>query len=136
MSFLFSDDEMTTVIKTKRCTECKRDLPTTKFSNASGANYLYHQCRDCTRIQNRLRKKLKLDNPLKDADGHRCPICDRSAKEAFGKGGMHLKSSWVLDHDHNSGKFRGYICHSCNRGLGLFSDSVDTLLKAINYLRQ
>lgn len=136
MSVLFSNEEMAVVVKTKRCTECKKDLPTTKFSNASGANYLYHQCKDCTKYQGKLREKLRIDNPLVDPENHRCPICDRDAKQAFGKGGQHLKSSWVLDHDHVSGKFRGYICHSCNRGLGLFSDSVDILSKAINYLRQ
>ena len=40
------------------------------------------------------------------------------------------------DHDHVTKKFRGWLCHSCNRALGGFSDSVDILKKAIIYLKR
>ncbi|MBG88427.1 MAG: hypothetical protein CMO80_16210, partial [Verrucomicrobiales bacterium] len=32
--------------------------------------------------------------------------------------------------------FRGWLCHKCNRGIGAFSDSVEGLQRAINYLRK
>lgn len=39
-----------------------------------------------------------------------------------------------LDHDHKSGKFRGFICAFCNRGLGFFKDNPIFLSNAIKYL--
>jgi hypothetical protein len=40
----------------------------------------------------------------------------------------------VLDHDHDSKKFRGYLCQSCNRALGMFYNKT-LLSNAINYLK-
>ena len=38
------------------------------------------------------------------------------------------------DHNHRTGKFRGWLCHRCNRGLGFFDDNVKMMRKAIKYL--
>ena len=32
-------------------------------------------------------------------------------------------------------KVRSLLCHNCNRGLGLFGDSIEMLSKAVDYLR-
>jgi len=41
-----------------------------------------------------------------------------------------------LDHDHETGVFRGWLCHHCNMGLGNFKDSILLLRKAVAYLRR
>jgi Recombination endonuclease VII len=40
----------------------------------------------------------------------------------------------ALDHDHQTGRVRDILCHSCNKGLGGFRDSPERLTKAILYL--
>ena len=39
-----------------------------------------------------------------------------------------------LDHDHQTKVPRGFLCASCNFGLGNFKDNVELLTKAIEYL--
>ena len=39
-----------------------------------------------------------------------------------------------LDHDHKTGKSRGWLCPNCNIGLGFFRDSIENLKAAIAYL--
>ena len=83
-----------------------------------------------TKVRNELRKIHGM--PKKD---YECPICKKDESEVAGKGGLR-NGAWVLDHCHDTETFRGWLCHSCNRALGGFSDSVDILKKAIIYLKK
>jgi hypothetical protein len=40
-----------------------------------------------------------------------------------------------VDHSHKTGKVRGLLCDSCNKGLGMFKDNPELLKKAILYLK-
>lgn len=40
-----------------------------------------------------------------------------------------------IDHDHKTNKVRGVLCDLCNKGLGQFKDSIESLEKAIIYLK-
>jgi hypothetical protein len=53
-----------------------------------------------------------------------CKICN----------GFDNERTLAVDHCHTEGTIRGLLCHKCNRGLGLFQDDIELLLKAINYL--
>src|SRR5271155_4011570 len=37
------------------------------------------------------------------------------------------KKTLALDHDHKTGKFRGWLCSECNLGIGKLGDSLDGL---------
>lgn len=45
-----------------------------------------------------------------------------------------------LDHDHITGKFRGWLCHKCNVGIGIFGDTLEGLQaglqNGIDYLKR
>ena len=42
----------------------------------------------------------------------------------------------VLDHCHSTGKFRGWLCRSCNQNLGRFRDNAEGLRAALEYLEK
>lgn len=39
-----------------------------------------------------------------------------------------------VDHCHTTNKFRGILCHKCNRALGFFNDNSERLRKAADYI--
>lgn len=45
-----------------------------------------------------------------------------------------LPKKLVIDHDHITGAFRGWLCSSCNRGLGLLGDTPARVSAALGYL--
>ena len=57
-----------------------------------------------------------------------CEICG-----AFVGG---IKRGICYDHDHKTGKFRGWICLRCNSALGLVKENIETLEAMIKYLKR
>ena len=47
------------------------------------------------------------------------------------------ESGWeaAVDHCHNTGEIRGLLCRNCNLGLGGFKDNIETIRKAIKYVK-
>jgi len=41
----------------------------------------------------------------------------------------------AVDHCHTTDKIRGLLCRKCNLGLGGFKDSIETIRKAIEYVK-
>lgn len=105
--------------------------------NDNRSNY----CRECYNLyQNELRK-LKRSHPY--PIDHHCDICGKSEDElpaSFGgmgkgnKGKLQRTTPWRLDHCHETGEFRGFLCSNCNQGIGKFKDDPEILLNAIAYL--
>lgn len=116
----------------RRCIKCKKVLRDESFSKRGGENYLRTECKECNRKLQKERQELRLKhgNPPED---HRCPICDRSEAECQGEGSKRA-SAWVVDHCHETKRFRGWLCHKCNRGIGAFSDDTNLLKKVLEYL--
>ena len=57
-----------------------------------------------------------------------CAICGIDEDE--------LTRSLQQDHNHETKKKRGLLCHGCNTSLGHFNDSIEILKSAIEYLEQ
>jgi len=62
---------------------------------------------------------------LLEKQGGCCGIC-RAPKN--------INRRFVVDHNHETKKVRGLLCDRCNKGLGLFRDNRDLLVKAGAYL--
>jgi hypothetical protein len=62
------------------------------------------------------------DYPLPPSDS-KCAIC-------------HREDALCLDHDHETGKFRGYLCQNCNMALGKLGDTVEAIRRVLAYLER
>ena len=61
-----------------------------------------------------------------------CEVCGYPELVHHSRTGDLKKLSF--DHDHATGKFRGWLCHGCNIALGAVSDRPEVLLKLAEYL--
>lgn len=120
----------------KVCDRCFKRLPTDKsFSNNRHKkdNFITKRpsCKQC--------RKIKDGKPVSKADRNlwdfkkpklyqpfTCPICNKTTIVGISK--------IVLDHNHNTGDVRGFLCESCNTGIGRFDDTPEIVQKALDWL--
>ena len=89
-------------------------------------------CRLCENKHNRQLALIKKTCPPCPEYGTPCPICLIPVhKEHKGR-----KNRWTCDHDHDTGKFRDWICHKCNNAIGRFNEDIDTIQRAAEYLKE
>ena len=140
-------------IKTKICTMCGEDKPLELYRNRGGSekHLLKSRCNTCLYKQH---KEWVESNPervkeyrLKDSWTlvKRCKRRGISPEElidtyerqeeccAICKSHIEIIDS-AIDHNHLTEEFRGVLCKQCNRGLGLFKDSIKILKNAVEYL--
>lgn len=121
----------------KICNVCHKLKKTTEFAkNQNGINnrsVRRPSCKDC---------RVKMEGaaiPRKDRiewlkkkpqnEPFECPICKKRTIAG-------VTSKVVLEHDHRTGKPGGWICDSCNTGLGRFKDDIELLKSAIEFLKK
>lgn len=134
---------MTTVRTGKTCTKCRQDKPYTAFYKAKA------ECKACLKIRNAAcykanqparsaqKKAARLIKPRQLKDGVTLVVPTRATPEACECCGMPERvysRRLALDHNHNSGAFRGWLCLRCNSGIGLLGDSLTGVLAAVKYL--
>jgi hypothetical protein len=87
------------------------------------ANYrrYYYNNRDV--VIERMAKR-KQNNKIKLAGRPASPFCEVCGKVC----------KTIFDHDHKTGKFRGWLCHQCNTALGLAQENPVILEALKNYV--
>ena len=117
----------------RTCSKCKKTLPLTKkyfgrnqSTNTGGDKYFRPECKECTKKANQGKTKAyKLAGKPKYPDlGTPCDNCGRVDKKL------------VFDHDHETLDHRGWLCDNCNRSIGMLGDTIESLERAILYLRR
>jgi hypothetical protein len=132
---VFNPAEVGDAYPKKVCNVCQRYLNTTLFEfNQNGRDnrrVRRPSCRDCREIINGVgasaSEKLRWARTRPNLVPFKCPICGKTTIPG-------LTSKVVLDHNHFDGSVRGWICDSCNTGIGRFKDDIELLKKAIRYL--
>ena len=106
------------------CRKCDQRRPLADYPinlTLSNGHVLYkHTCNQCRAKQSKDRTRLHRRHAKPGAGA--CPICQR------------YTLAWVLDHDHETGQFRGWLCNDCNNGLGKFNDDPNVLRRGLAYL--
>lgn len=93
-------------VRRPSCQGCRKDLEGTNMSPKARAEWL---------------KKKPKNVPFE------CPIC---AKKTIAG----VTSKVVLDHNHRNGEVRGWVCDSCNTGIGRFKDDINLIKRAIKFI--
>ena len=99
----------------KKCCKCKEAKSRLNFSRCrTTSDGLTAICKTCGPL-----RQCRITIP---ADA-KCEICGSLA-------------NIIRDHCHQTGCFRGFLCHRCNVGLGCFKDSAALLHKASLYAQK
>jgi len=116
----------------RTCTKCGETKPIEDFRNEKSRNwhitdnnkaqaYRRQECKDC---EKRLAKQLREAKKSAPPKPPSCACCGRETDKL------------VVDHDHDTGTFRGWICTSCNIGIGKLGDTLQGVQNALNYLNE
>tara|TARA_Y100000114_G_C11690752_1_gene293430 strand:+ start:302 stop:787 length:486 start_codon:yes stop_codon:yes gene_type:complete len=119
----------------KLCTHCKKELPLKAFplwsATAFGGEMRRSSCRECYSKHTKIIKDLYRTAPPKTEQCECCGITVKrlSERKKYSNSGM-----LQLDHEHETGEFRGWICFQCNQGIGKLGDNLEGVVKAVWYL--
>jgi hypothetical protein len=110
------------------CVECIKDRQRTPASRKYHRGYSkLPKARDWRRNHRALNGGHVAPPPEKECpprpENSRCQCC-REVREL------------CLDHDHITGDFRGWICKSCNAGIGRLGDTLAGVEAAFKYMRR
>jgi hypothetical protein len=109
----------------KQCVKCKKIKPIEDFrlNFSKNKNVRRPECRECEKEYNKSRIEVA-KNLIRPSLGTPCDCCGRTDKEL------------LMDHCHKTEEHRGWLCQSCNIGIGRLGDCIEGVEKAIEYLKK
>jgi len=116
------------------CIRCNKVKHVSAYSRIYGGQLRITSCKACHKKSQKETHDLKKKHVYPDESFYKCPVCARGKSDLSNT--TTTRKIFSLDHCHETGAFRGYICHSCNRALGLLKDNKIALYNAIAYLEK
>ena len=136
----------------KRCSKCDEEKIENEFCRQkSGKDGRAYWCRDCAskyrrayRLANRFGLALVNTKTMaKERNYAPCITTVEEIQEAFtglchacGVPEVECIHNFHMDHDHETGEFRGWLCGHCNKALGFMGDSLDRAMLLVEYLKR
>ena len=123
--------------KFKTCTSCGVEKPIEAFAkNQFGKNNRILRrpvCRECygKKVKPNAEEKAAFEKKFPRPEIGKeftCPVCNRKFVRKF-------KNDVVLDHSHQDGSIRGWVCSSCNTSMGKFFDNIEILQRAMKWIK-
>lgn len=123
--------------ETKICRRCQQVKSIFDFEknqkSIAGKVSRRGECRECRKWKRpmsvKLRKKFEKQFPQPPiGQPFHCLICERTIIRQY-------KNDVVLDHLHETGEIRGWICRMCNNSMGMMEDDVRILKRAIEWIQ-
>lgn len=129
----------------KRCNGCSAEKECAEFWKGQSLCIACAKERQKTRWESRSPKR-RLEQHLKykygitheqfyaawDSQKGECAICSSALPDLMTYESK--RRGYAIDHNHDTGEFRGILCLKCNSLLGMAGDSPRILAKAIGYL--
>lgn len=109
----------------KSCNKCRRKYQNIRYENNPEVKEKMKINAHIHRIEKFYKISYEEYKILKEDTNNICNICK-----------IKVDKTLNLDHCHKTGKIRGFLCWSCNIGLGKFRDNIGYLTNAIEYLRK
>ena len=116
---------------TKICRSCNEEHPLENFYVASRKKNQgtkedtvshHSRCKECyNEVYTAIYYAKKTAPPVTES----CQCCGTSL----------VGKKHNLDHDHNTGEFRGWLCPPCNTGIGHLGDDITGIEQALKYLK-
>ncbi len=97
---------------------------------AAGRTPEGRKAKNASRLRTKLRKYGLTMLDYYAARSLGCEIC----RDGFSEGPAPKSNAMAMDHDHDSGRFRGFLCNACNFVLGAAKNNPGILKKAARYL--
>jgi hypothetical protein len=103
-------------------------------SSKYGKRNLCLECKYKENNANKKAKEWKTDHQVRkrygiDAETYKQRMSSSSSCEICGK-----QDNLCYDHCHQTMRFRGILCRSCNKAIGALGDTLQSVLSAVKYL--
>lgn len=113
--------------ETRICILCYQEKDINQFeitTQTRTKTYRKSGCRSCIKTRRIVEKDLQKIYGRTRPTGTPCDNCGKTS------------SRLSLDHCHDTGEFRGWLCQPCNTSIGVLGDDIDSLKKAVAYLER